>query len=169
MKRLLLLPILLMGLTFACDQPHEDVRGYKIGCPLELHKDMKFKSKKDAVEIYTVANYEDIYTDVSLYVLNGNLEKVNLNTSIITDTESRITKDALLKNLNARWGKFDIEDRGDVISGEISPIKNKPLGKISFEAVFDDNSVIILNLTYISTRMIAYDNPKQNLNLLDGI
>lgn len=35
MKRLLLLPILMLGLAFSCDQPYEDVGGIKIGCPIE--------------------------------------------------------------------------------------------------------------------------------------
>lgn len=35
MKRLLLLPILILKITVACDQPHEEIANIRIGCPFE--------------------------------------------------------------------------------------------------------------------------------------
>lgn len=102
-----LLLVLLLGVTFACDQPYEEIMGIKIGCPLEnkenYQEELLFEELDENKEpIASIYHYVDIQ-DPDLYfssrnqiiVINGIVEYVEINN--ISDPQD------IVAELDAKW------------------------------------------------------------------
>lgn len=109
MKKLLLLPALILGFSFACDQPYEEIAGIKIGCPYEGNLALGYKDKDDDQIIHFSERMKDGFFDrVKIKVLDGNVEEISfLNLSKDHD-DIKSGGDALFEALNERWGNADI-------------------------------------------------------------
>lgn len=105
--RLLLIPILMFGISIACDRAYEEIMGIKIGCPLEneesYHKEILLEQVDENDEIIaSIYHYVDHsmpelrYSDRNqIIVINGIVEYVEIN-NIVDPTE-------LINSLNERW------------------------------------------------------------------
>lgn len=105
--RFLLLPLLLLSLSFACDQPYEEVYGIKIGCSLEEIKGLdKFSAMTpmlgaDALS-YIDQGSEDFFNTVGLLYFDNSAEGVVLTSRDGTANTKNFS--LLLDELSKRWG-----------------------------------------------------------------
>lgn len=88
MKRLILLPALFLGLSFACEQPYEEVYGYKIGCPYgENTEDFKAREYLPEVLFSKFSLEREHFETVDIDILNGNIERLIFSKSYISNLE----------------------------------------------------------------------------------
>ena len=107
--RILLGFILALSVSFACDQPYEEVGGYKIGCPFDDKSGFILdKSKaKDGISVYKSKLKNSFFQEVSVEVINGNIEGVSFDKKYHDDDSSFLDdEDVLLATLKERWGEF---------------------------------------------------------------
>lgn len=111
MKRLLLLPVLMFGLSFACDQPYEDVAGYKIGCPvddtIEYGNEIDMYGGKASHRILEKNDFFDLEV---VFYRDGLLEGVSLGTG--DKVVDRSDYDLMIESMKERWGVPVLQDHG---------------------------------------------------------
>lgn len=116
MKRLLVLPILMLGLSFACDQPYEEVFGIKIGCSVEginnFNEYTDLDLEIDGANVFHLPlNDGNFFDSANILVINGGVEGLILRASGFSfDPE---IMDELIESLTNRWGAGGIVDRGN--------------------------------------------------------
>lgn len=109
MKRLLMLPLLLLGLSFACDQPHEEVAGYKIGCPFHGDEsDMILDPDNKGILIQEMPLIDDFFNSVRIEVLNGNIEGASFSKEYNNDSLKKEDLELLTLAMKNKWG--DVEE-----------------------------------------------------------
>ncbi len=111
MKRLLLLPVLMFGLSFACDQPYEEVAGYKIGCPLD--SDIRFHSEIDMYggkSSNIILGQDDFFYLAGVFHRDGIVEGVNFGTG--DKTVDRSDYDLMIESMEERWGAPTLQNHG---------------------------------------------------------
>lgn len=85
MKFLLLLPALMFGLSFACDQPHEEIEGIKMGCPytgdLSLGTPKNKDNNRDDAKtmIYEQRLENSLFDSAEIEVIDGKIESIVLS------------------------------------------------------------------------------------------
>lgn len=112
MKRLLMLPLLLLGLSFACDQPHEEVAGVKIGCP--LNKNIEYKEVMDLYEGkigYRELSKDSFFEIEGTFYRDGVIEGVTLGTGDKDVNQSDYT--LMIESMEDRWGKPLLQEDGE--------------------------------------------------------
>lgn len=115
MKRLLLLPVLMFGLSFACDQPYEEVAGIKIGCPYEGDLSSGYKDDEDdAILHYSESIKGGFFDRAKIKVIDGNIGEVSFIVFSKDHDDIRKSGDALFKALSERWGDADIKQSLDI-------------------------------------------------------
>lgn len=151
MKRLLLLPVLILGLSFACNQPYEEIEGIKIGCP--YIGDVSIGTPKEDDETITV--YEkrlenSFFDSVEIEVLDGNVESISL-IKIFHDLAS-LQKDRaiLFEDLDKKWGDAVVmgNNEGLIVYVNKTP-RSESLGSILGMSTFME-SAGILKVSYNS-------------------
>lgn len=117
MKRLLVLPLFILGIAVACDQPHEEVFGIKIGCPVEdinnfnEYIDLDLEIGGANVFHLPLLSNGSFFDSANILVINGAVEGLILRASGFSfDPE---IMDELIESLTNRWGAGDIVDRGN--------------------------------------------------------
>lgn len=119
MKRLLLLALGLAGLSFACDQPYEEITGIKIGCPVESSVDRKIYTQGDNLLggdfIYKDVADTDFFNLKGLIIVNGNIEGITLR-----ETRNPVSFESFkerVKRMESSWGKSTLieDDRAYVV------------------------------------------------------
>lgn len=154
MKRLILLPVLMLGLSFACDQPYEEVGGIKIGCPYSV----EFKSAlsdevNTRIETFKKTLNDSFFTGVDLDVLDGNIEKVSFTKSYEDLRQMNEELESILVVLSERWGKYYSTDSA---GAKIFAIRN-PNSEILYGI-----SIIQVSSGRFGTNSITYFSKKFN-------
>ena len=131
MKRLFLLPALMLGLSFACDQPYEEVAGIKIGCPLEDNGDFK---EMVVIEATNSTLYQKertgIFNVIYVTTIDGIVESAIFGVNNGAAVDKEIAQDLFL-SLENRWGKFE-----KLSESEYTVIPNSAvLGRIDYTYV----------------------------------
>lgn len=111
MKRFLLLPILMFGLSFACDQPYEEVAGIKIGCP--LGDSDGYKGYFWGEGIYGGDSHVKSLDDGGIFTIQIVLSIDGVAEGVILSSRNGVDKEVfnvLTKSLEERWGKPSLSD-----------------------------------------------------------
>ncbi len=124
MKRLLLLPAFILGCSFACDLPHEEIEGFKLGCPYT--GDLSAGTTKDHHE--KIVTYEQrlensFFDSAEITVVEGTIESLTLSKTFHDLNRLKEDRTQLWKSLNERWG--DAVVMGDN-EGLILYVNNNP-------------------------------------------
>lgn len=153
MKRLLLLPVLMLGLSFSCDQPHEEVAGIKIGCPFSGSKG-SLKSDNDRPGILTqeLKLKDSFFETVRIDVLEGNIEGLTFSKHYQGHQEMGKDFEAVSIALKDKWG-------------ETREIKTDGLNSFSIDSPKSNNldSVFIFNLYDYSGGSISVSYVSKNI------
>lgn len=84
-----LLPALLLGLSFACERPHEEVYKIKIGCPYgESTEDFKAREYLSGVLFSQLPLEQEFFETVDIDILNGNIERLTFSKSYTSNLEA---------------------------------------------------------------------------------
>lgn len=150
--RFLLLPLLLLSLSFACDQPYEEVYGIKIGCIFEPTPDFKIKDR----------GYEKIYQS------DGDIEVATKRVLTLGDKARSLTieffvkndfKDNdLLKQLRSRWGDGEVlssNNSNDVYTVMFNETNNDIVSAV-FLDVIGSNEYKLIKLNYFTPEYDKY-------------
>ncbi|UNM96657.1 hypothetical protein MMG00_01985 [Ignatzschineria rhizosphaerae] len=87
MKRLILLPVLMFGLSFACDRPYEEVAGIKIGCSVSdvanlneytIPEEYQYSDFEENLIIYQKEVEGEIFQFIYIGTLNDVVHMVDL-------------------------------------------------------------------------------------------
>lgn len=151
MKHLLLVPALLLGFSFACDQPYEEIEGIKMGCPYMGDSSQgTTKNDDERITVYEQRLENSLFDSVEIEVMEGNIE--NLSFSKIFHNLDALKKDraALFDSLDQRWGEAVVLGDNETL---IIYVNKKPnseyLGSILVMSSFTE-SAGILQVTYTS-------------------
>lgn len=103
--RILLGLVLALSVSFACDQPYEEIGGYKIGCEFNDNGFLQTPSEEDGILSY-VAVSKPPFDGVKLYAHNNILVKATFVREY--DDLYDMNKDisSMLSRLKDRWGEF---------------------------------------------------------------
>lgn len=112
MKRLLLLPVLMLGISFACDQPYEEVAGIKIGCPIGSSVDYREYDSGGQIygggAVFRKLKGDNFFQSEVVLSLDGVVEGIILGTGDDSATEEDFR--ALVESMEGRWGESMIKD-----------------------------------------------------------
>lgn len=148
---------LALSVAFACDQPYEEVGGYKVGCPLENIDEFELINTIDEIGMkrYT-KDTTGIFESVAIDTINGEIEWVGFLTERDKPFFDDDTKD-IVTSLKNRWGAFS-----DGPVGLINHPKNSLINEIVFYASSnpDDN---IMMLMYKSNKMAKAEEELEKL------
>lgn len=166
MKRLLLFPVLMLGLSFACDQPYEEVAGIKIGCPLGDSDGYKgyFWGERLYGGDSHVKSLDDggIFTVQIVLSIDGVAEGVILGSRDGVDEE---VFSVLTKSLEERWGKPSLSD--DSWNSTIVAFK-KPNSEVVTNIIAGhDKKDGSVRLLYQSKKSIDADQKEENAKKAD--
>lgn len=114
--RLLLIPVLMASLAFACDNPYEEIGGIKLGCPVDSSQ-MKKQAIDGSIvfdEWYKINNAGP-FTFAEAEAYKGNVEALSFVKTYAMSIKSlpvlkgEITSNLkfLIESLSERWGEFD--------------------------------------------------------------
>lgn len=149
--RLIIGLLLATSISFACDNPNEEIGGYKVGCPFE------------ASEKYTLIN-EDKYMDAQEYqgdtsglfdivvigVINGNIEAVKFRRNDDRNV-SQHEIDSMVSSLTKRWGKPTEKD--PVLSNVYYwNLENSIIENIVFSSSEAESAAPFFSAIYISEK-----------------
>lgn len=151
MKRLLLLPILILGLSFACNQPFEEVEGIKIGCPYTGGLSTGTPKNEDPqITVYEQRLENSFFDTAEIEVVAGKVESISLS-KIFHDLASlKKGRDILFTSLNEKWGDAIVlgDNESLIIYVNKSP-KSEYLDSVMVMSSFIE-SAGILQATYTS-------------------
>lgn len=159
--RILLGIVLALSVSFACDQPYEEVGGYKIGCPFDdktgfVQDDSE---TKDGVSVYKSRLKDSFFESVSIDIINGNMEGVSFDRKYHDNDSSFLDdEDILLSSLKERWGDpvtIDISKYNKIYSFRNSG--NEIIDTVSVFR-FVNGSVATISVSYISKNQSKHHN-----------
>lgn len=105
MKRLLLLPFLMLGFSLACDAPYEEIEGIKIGCPYPEELSNGTFNEDGKTILFERSLENSFFDSAEIEVLEGNVEGISLS-KIFSDLEElKKERSALFESLDEKWGK----------------------------------------------------------------
>lgn len=130
----------MLGLSFACDQPYEEVAGIKIGCPLGSSTDYrKYTAAKDmfggGAVFRNIDNLNPFNVEVILSI-DGVVEGLMLMTP-----ENAVSKEdfyALVSSMKDRWGKPEIAEAQYSMAASFPKIESGVLSSVG--ALFKEMS-----------------------------
>lgn len=135
--RVLIGVILALSVSFACDQPYEEVIGYKIGCPFVVTKDYveSLVDPDNNMSEYRKIVKGSFYEEIEIVIWNGIIEMVKFGEPYIERTDYKYSKnvDEAVLALNKRWGNYSeikISERHREYSFYIWYPKNNVIGLI---------------------------------------
>lgn len=151
MKRLLLLPALILGLSFACDQPYEEIEGFKLGCPYVGNLSAgTVKNDDEKIMVYEQRLENSFFDTAEIEVLEGNIESISLIK--IFDNLTTLQKDraTLFESLDEKYGEAVVVGNNEslIIYVNKAP-RSESLGSILGMSTFLE-SAGILKITYAS-------------------
>lgn len=132
MKRFLLLPILIFGLSFACDQPYEEVSGYKIGCPLGSSADYRQYTAGDDIYGGSMV-FKDIdnlhpFEIEAVLMVEGTVEGLVFMTPEYAASEEDFY--TLVASMQDEWGDPELEEDQDSVAAFFPNDKSRTLSLI---------------------------------------
>lgn len=98
---MLLTGLLFASWSYACDQPYEEVSGYKIGCPFEQKGDFQMDDHRitqNGVLAYVKADDKN-FKQITVIELDGNIEGLELQ---LVDGSDDL--DSVFESLADQWG-----------------------------------------------------------------
>lgn len=120
--RIILGFILALSVSFACDQPHEEVGGYKIGCPFENNDIFELKESANGIDTYKLKEPRGFFNNVEISVINGISEGIYFEKEYEIGVVEHLNDEKIvLESLEKRWGEsdyFDITDSDRIYSFE---------------------------------------------------
>lgn len=166
MKRLLLLPILMLGLSFACDQPYEEVAGIKIGCPLKEIKDIRAFTSIDSPSRWTDSYVKALpkgsfFEGVRVTVSGDNVIGVDLvKAGVLSDKDMS----DLTEEMSLRWGGIIPVDDSIILGWEIYPQESEALkgGEIKLTVSRKDEVTGLSYSTEELKKIISYAHPSNS-------
>lgn len=159
--RLIIGLLMATSIAFACDQPYEEVGGYKIGCPFENTSEFELIDTIDSIDMkrYT-KDISGVFDSVTIDTLNGEIAWVGFLSERNKPYPTKDTQD-IIKSLENRWGNFS-EDNG----GFVNQPDNALISEIRFYASSnpDDN---IMMLMYTSNKMTKAEEKLEKIEALE--
>lgn len=120
--RIILGFILALSVSFACDQPHEEVGGYKIGCPFDDKAGFELKESANGIDTYKLKEPSGFFNNVEISVINGSAEGIYFEKEYEIGIVDHLNDEKIvLESLEKRWGEsdyFDITDSDRIYSFE---------------------------------------------------
>lgn len=140
MKRLLLLPILMLGFSLACDQSYEEIVGIKVGCPFKSAVNVKDYTKGDPLLggdfFYKDTDRDQLFNFEGLIIVGGNIEGLALR-----ETRKPISFKDFTSHVNEMeqsFGKAQISEDDDIYIAHFNNIVKGSL--VSYvDAILDKN------------------------------
>lgn len=107
--RILLGLVLALSVSLACDQPHEEVGGYKIGCPFEDKTGFSSQpiGSGKGVSAYSLNLKDSFFDTVDVRELNGNIEELTFRAAYPNLSGMYEDKESLLELVGKKWGKYE--------------------------------------------------------------
>lgn len=143
--------VLYLSVIFACDQPYEEVFGFKIGCPLENKESFVVQARNEEgnITIYT-KKLLGVFDTVRVIELNGNVEILELK--IYENIHlSQHDINSLVTNVDHKWGQHKYQGPGVFFWIP----KNNIISNIEvFSTYLDERNV--LDLIYQSKKIVDF-------------
>ena len=140
MNKYLLASFLMLNLAMSCEQPYEEVLGYKLGCPIENVDSMKLIDSKEfdgRAQVYAYKASNGFFNNSEIGVLDGNVSLVHISGQ--GRDAKTIFKNLLVQNTD-KWGEPKLLSKEDGFEmWEFTP-NNSILGTI--QLMFEGNSNI---------------------------
>lgn len=172
--RLLLSFILTLSLSLACDQPYEEVEGYKIGCPFDFAvsdgdgksidenltsyslKDEGIQKKLLPMPINDVGFQKALPARISVYVMGGNIEGATFHRTY--DDAHIIQNDIkfILSSIKDMWGgEYEYKKAEDLrfTSYSIRDIKSEILDNVIIWKLWSHHGHGFLSISFVSKKM----------------
>lgn len=139
MRRLVLMLILTLGVTFACDQNYEEVEGIKIGCPIdeaELSEyDFVGPSFPGSFVYVKKGKMDGFFDRKNIFLIDGVISGVHLYRN-----EKPINVDELkdlVAQFTEKWGEHIYEEYGDKAMFWFTPSEGTALSGGSATIIFE--------------------------------
>lgn len=163
--RFFLLPFLLFSFVFACDFPHEEVGGYKIGCPHEGNGTLKNEEGQDKnVQVFEEKLDGSFFEHVEISVLNGNIEGLIFRKTY-TDVGDLVTDQlSTLSSLGDRWGDYEIFGSDTMQTYMFENPNSDVLNEVTVMSLFMP-SISSINVIYESKKLNEYNTNKTGLEM----
>lgn len=165
MKKLLLLPFLMLGFSFSCDLPNESVGGIQLGCPYEpALKSSSISANDGRVKVFEESLQGSFFEVVRIKTLDGNIEEVSFRKNYQDVLEMNKGLEPLLSNLKSRWGEYkeiniDGRTRIYIIKSPKSEILDSVFTTLLFKnslGVVSAASFVEVSVTYFSKKINDY-------------
>lgn len=156
--RILLGFILALSVSFACDQPHEEVGGYKIGCPFDDKAGFNLDETDASGKLSYYSKIKDgLFNVVVIATLDGLIEYVELGVDgrVIPQKDA----DSIMHSLAKRWGD-PVEVSNVGYNAKWIP-RSETIAKISFFGLLKEET---MTLTYESKKYMSF--AKNNLKTI---
>lgn len=142
--RLIIAFILMLSISFACEQPYKEVQGIKIGCPIENMQGLTLIQEKDDINrVVYEKNMDGMFNTAILWVVNGNIEAVIFKRTKEFDPS---LFDELLLRLDDQWHDQIMNRNAPVMPNLIVlEIQDNTIGRIILGQANDPQSYLILS------------------------
>lgn len=144
--------ILALSVSFACDQPYEEVGGYKIGCPFVVTDEYKLVDEEPAFNSKTYTkNIDGVFDKVNITVMNEDVEFIRFDKNNYGKINQKDIDDMLVV-LNKRWGEGKNDGKTSLYY-TWSP-DNSAIGEVVFTSSGPSSSFPDFTLWYTSKKLL---------------
>lgn len=150
--RILLSSIALaLSISFACDQPYEEVGGYKIGCPFEVTEKYTLTNENIAMNAKEYqGDVSGLFDIVTIGTINGSIEAVSFRRNDDRNV-SQHEIDNMLSSLTKRWGAPSEKD--PVLSNAYYwNLEDSTVENIAFSSSEAESHAPFFSVVYISEK-----------------
>lgn len=157
--RILLGLALTLSVSFACDQPHEEVGGYNLGCEIADTSDlgMQVDSGYEGITTYSKRlNGDSFFDKESISIIDGKIEELSFTKSYPKMEGMYEGREALLDAMKNKWGNYEEKKLG---GGYEMYVINDPRSDVIDEILvigIGDRQLGSLSVTYISKKGLKY-------------
>lgn len=145
-----------------CAVAHDDVSGFKVGCPINTEELKPVASKISGVDEFEYKLKGSFFDHVKISVINGNIEGLNFIKVYHNKDEMDKDMDAVISSLSDRWGKYssiDVNRLTSLKSAYFSNPKSKVIQNIFAGQLYVAlDSMGIISVTYTSKVMGKHAN-----------
>ncbi|MBS7815929.1 hypothetical protein [Wohlfahrtiimonas chitiniclastica] len=172
--RIFLAAILCLSVSFACDQPFEEVGGYKIGCPYDP-VGMEHSKKDDGTDIYVKKLEDDSFFQVvGLGLIDNKIEELSFFSAYDNPDNMKRDIENILTKFTKRWGEYKTLETG---GGRTAYLFDNPNSSVLDSVgilVIQDYTSNEIGVSYTSKILEQHKNDKkeqlkkENLKKLEG-
>lgn len=152
--RILLGLVLSLSVSFACDEPYEEIGGHKIGCPIDRDQVIA-SSPLESGEVLNMFKADGFFDTVAATEVDNKIEAIFFSRANIKSSDlSHVTQ--LLNSLENKWGKLN-EIEPDIYHRAVN---NDVIGEITlaFPKYEGDDLILI----YQSKKYLKQSQDKKN-------